>query len=80
MLLCSVLSVGKQGGFADDYSFLIRGLLDLYEASQVRSTHYLILLCSHQWRWPCDECVATGTAVVGVGVEATGDPEWTVLG
>ena len=31
----SVLSVKEQEGFADDYSFLIRGLLDLYEASQV---------------------------------------------
>jgi uncharacterized protein YyaL (SSP411 family) len=29
-----VLSVQKQEGFADDYSFLIQGLLDLYEASQ----------------------------------------------
>jgi uncharacterized protein YyaL (SSP411 family) len=29
-----ILSVGKIEGFADDYSFMIKGLLDLYEACQ----------------------------------------------
>ena len=31
---CSELGVGNVEGFADDYAFLIAGLLDLFEASQ----------------------------------------------
>ena len=34
-MLHRVMSVGRQEGFADDYSFLIQGLIDLFEASQV---------------------------------------------
>ena len=32
--VCSELGVAKTEGFADDYAFLIRGLLDLFEAGQ----------------------------------------------
>jgi uncharacterized protein YyaL (SSP411 family) len=42
-----VLSVKEQEGFADDYSFLIRGLLDLYEASQ--DQQWL------EWAWKLQE-------------------------
>ena len=41
MLSTRVLSVKEQEGFADDYSFLIRGLQDMYEASQVRNCYPL---------------------------------------
>ena len=33
-MFCSDLGVGVVSGFADDYAFLIGGLLDLFEASQ----------------------------------------------
>ena len=39
--------MGGQEGFADDYSFLIRGLLDLFEASQ--DQQWL------QWAWQLQE-------------------------
>ncbi len=43
LFLCSSLGVGSIDGFADDYAYLICGLLDLYEASQELS--WL------QWAW-----------------------------
>lgn len=32
-LISSVLSIGTVEGFADDYAFMVRALIDLYEAS-----------------------------------------------
>ena len=34
MVCCSELGIATTEGFADDYAFLIRGLLDLFEAGQ----------------------------------------------
>lgn len=34
LICCSELGIAKTEGFADDYAFLIRGLLDLFEAGQ----------------------------------------------
>ena len=42
-----VLTFSRQGGFADDYSFLIKGLLDLFEACQ--DQQWL------QWAWQLQE-------------------------
>ena len=75
-----MLSVGKQGGFADDYSFLIQGLLDLYEASQV-NTHTHTHTHTHTTRVHMYSVVSLlGPAVVGVGVESTAAAERAVLG
>ena len=43
MSYCSELGIAKTEGFADDYAFLIRGLLDLFEAGQ--DTQWL------EWAW-----------------------------
>ena len=34
LVCCSELGIATTEGFADDYAFLIRGLLDLFEAGQ----------------------------------------------
>lgn len=47
MFLISGLGVSSVDGFADDYAFLIGGLLDLYEAS-----HQEVWL---EWAWNLQE-------------------------